>query len=117
MFDRPSHVFRVVEFVIGKVINMDSTDQMVMGSPAFKKHDTLVDMPRFGRRSVQGSEGFPVWLKELFKKIKFDTGEVGVRIVTGEVRRGDIRTGDEALEHICMCISDMRNEVVTEDTT
>ena len=44
-----------------------------------KKRDTLADMPHFGGRSVQETEVFLVWLKEMYKKIKLDTGEVGVR--------------------------------------
>eukprot|EP00936_MAST-01D_sp_MAST-1D-sp1_P000204 g204.t1 len=59
MFDRPSPVLRVVELVIDKVMDMGSTDQVVMGGSAFKKRDTLADVLRFGRRSVQGSEVFP----------------------------------------------------------
>ena len=41
---------------------MDSTDQVVMGGQ--NQRDTLVDMPRFGGRSVQESEVFQVWLKD-----------------------------------------------------
>ena len=41
-------------------------------------------------------------------KIKFDTGEVGVRIVKGDVKRGDIKTGDRAYDHrdlIQLCLT------------
>ena len=85
---------------------MDSTDQVVMGGQ--NQRDTLVDMPRFGGRSVQESEVFPVWLKEMYKKVKFDTCEVGVRIIKGEVRREGIRTGDLAYDHrdlIQLCLT------------
>ena len=75
---------------------MDSTDSVVMGGQ--KKRDTLAEMPRFGGRNVQDGEVFPVWLKELTKKVKFDVGDIGVRIIKGEVRRGDIKTGDRAGE-------------------
>ena len=73
-----------------------------------KKRDTLAEMPRFGARNVQEGEVFPVCLKELCKKIKFDTGEVGVRIVKGDVKRGDIKTGDRAYDHrdlIQLCLT------------
>eukprot|EP00936_MAST-01D_sp_MAST-1D-sp1_P002541 g2541.t1 len=76
---------------------MDSTDSVVMGGQ--KKRDTLAEMPRFGGRNVQDGEVFPVWLKELTKKVKFDVGDIGVRIIEGEVRRGDIKTGDRAYDH------------------
>ena len=56
-----------------------------------KKRDTLAEMPRFGGRNVEG-EVFPVWLKELFKKVKFDVGDIGVRIIKGEVKRGQAHT-------------------------
>ena len=56
---------------------MDTKDLVVMGGQ--KKRDTLAEMPRFGGRNVQGGEVFPVWLKELFKKVKFDVGDIGVR--------------------------------------
>ena len=65
-------------------------------------------MPRFGARNVQEGEVFPVCLKELCKKIKFITGEVGVRIVKGDVKRGDIKTGDRAYDHrdlIQLCLT------------
>ena len=55
---------------------MDSTDSVVMGGQ--KKRDTLAEMPRFGGRNVQEGEVFPVWLKELSKKVKFDIGDIGV---------------------------------------
>ena len=48
---------------------MDSTDSVVMGGQ--KKRDTLAEMPRFGGRNEDG-EVFPVWMKELCKKVKFD---------------------------------------------
>ena len=65
---------------------MDSTDSVVMGGQ--KKRDTLAEMPRFGGRNEDG-EVFPVWMKELCKKVKFDVGDIGVRIIKGEVKRGD----------------------------
>ena len=49
-----------------------------------KKRDTLAEMPRFGGRNVQEGEVFPVWLKELYKKVKFDVGDIGVRIIKDE---------------------------------
>ena len=85
---------------------MDSTDSVVMGGQ--KKRDTLAEMPRFGGRNVQDGEVFPVWLKELTKKVKFDVGDIGVRIIKGEVRRGDIKTGDRAYDHrdlIQLCLT------------
>ena len=63
-----------------------------------QKRDTLAEMPLFGGRDVQDGEVFPVWLKELTKKIKFDVGDIGVRIIKGEVRRGGIKTGDRAYD-------------------
>ena len=59
--------------LVDKSINMDSTDSVVMGGQ--KKRDTLAEMPRFGGRNVRDGEVFPVWLKELTKKVKFDVGD------------------------------------------
>ena len=86
---------------------MDSTDQVVMGGQ--NKRDTLADMSRFGGHSIiKESEIFPVWLKEMYKKVKFDTGEVGVRIIKGDVRTENIQTGDLAYNHqdlIQLCLT------------
>ena len=84
---------------------MDSTDSVVMGGQ--KKRDTLAEMPRFGGRNEDG-EVFPVWMKELCKKVKFDVGDIGVRIIKGEVKRGQIKTGDRAHDHrdlIQLCLT------------
>ena len=69
------------------------TDELVMGASA---KDSLKGMTRFGAK--EGTIVWPSWQAELRRKVVFEMGAVGMKIIEGELSSKDIKVQMKAEE-------------------
>ena len=69
------------------------TDKLVMGASA---KDSLKGMTRFGAK--EGTIVWPSWQAELRRKVVFEMGAVGMKIIEGELSSKDIKVQMKAEE-------------------
>ena len=66
-----------------------STDQVVMGD----KKDSLQGMVKFSGND--GAIVWPLWKDDLMNRIKFELGDVAIRILEGKLKESEIKRGDK----------------------
>ena len=66
-----------------------STDQVVMGD----KKDSLQGMVKFSGND--GAIVWPLWKDKLYHRIKFELGDVAIRILEGKLKESEIKRGDK----------------------
>ena len=66
-----------------------STDQVVMGD----RKDSLLGMVKFSGND--GAIVWPLWKDDLMNRIKFELGDVAIRILEGKLKESKIKRGDK----------------------
>ena len=82
------------------------TDQVVMGD----RKDSLLGMVKFSGND--GAIVWPLWKDKLYHRIKFELGDVAIRILEGKLKESEIKRGDK-----CEKVQDLIDMIIAKNRT
>ena len=81
-----------------------STDQVVMGD----RKDSLEGMVQFSGND--GAIVWPLWKDNLMNRVKFEFGDVAIRILEGKLKEDDVKRGDK-----CEKVQDLIDMIIAKN--